>query len=145
MSKQIVVALDGSEGGYEALTTAASLARAMGRELALLYVYPHVPATAATMAGLSALSRDSLKELKDESARQVFGEAEAKLGSGHKIAEKHVLWGDPAEEIIGFMEAHADCHLVLGRRGMSKMRRLLLGSVSDKVVRHAPGLVTVVS
>jgi nucleotide-binding universal stress UspA family protein len=145
MSKQIVVALDGSEGGYEALMTAANLAKAMGRDLALLHVYPHVPATSATMAGLSQLSRENLEELKDESARQVFGEAEGRLGSGQRVAERHVLWGDPAEEIIGFMQSHPESHLVMGRRGLSKMRRLLLGSVSDKVVRHAPGLVTVVS
>ncbi|QOC24036.1 universal stress protein [Wenzhouxiangella sp. AB-CW3] len=145
MSKQIVVALDGSEGAYEALTTAKGLAQAMGRDLALLYVYPHTPAVSATMSGLDQVTRDSLEELKKESGKEVFAEAESRLGSGQKVSERHLLWGDPAEEIIEFMESHPDTHLVMGRRGMSKMKRLVMGSVSDKVVRHAPGLVTVVS
>ena len=145
MSKQIVVALDGSEGGFEALSTAANLAKAMGRDLALLHVYPHTPATSATMSGLGEVSRKSLEELRDQSGKDVFDAAEAKLGAGHRIAEKHLLWGDPAEEIISFMEEHPGAHLVVGRRGMSKIKRLVMGSVSDKVVRHASGLVTVVS
>lgn len=33
---------------------------------------------------------------------------------------------------------------MMGKRGLSKIQHLLLGSVSDKVVRHAPGVVTVV-
>ena len=145
MSKQIVVALDGSEGGFQALGTAANLAKAMGRDLALLYVYPHTPATSATMSGLGEMSRESLEELKDQSGQEVFSAAEAKLGSTQRVTDKHLLWGDPAEEIISFMEQHPDAHLVMGRRGMSKIKRLVMGSVSDKVVRHAPGLVTVVS
>lgn len=145
MSKQIVVALDGSEGSFEALTTAANMAKAMGRDLGLLYVYPHTPAVSSTMAGLDQVSKTSLEELKDQSAKEVFGAAEAALKAKHPVSDKHLLWGDPAEEIISFMEQHPDYHLVMGRRGMSKVKRLVMGSVSDKVVRHAPGLVTVVS
>lgn len=145
MAKQIVVALDGSEGGFAALSTAANMANAMGRELAFLHVYPHTPAASATMSGLGEISRSSLEELKEQSGKEVFGAAEAKLGSSQSVADKHLLWGDPAEEIISFMEEHPDTHLVLGRRGMSKIKRLVMGSVSDKVVRHAPGLITIVS
>ena len=145
MTKQIIVALDGSESSFEALTTAATMAKAMNRELALLHVYPHTPAVSATMSGLSEVSRQSLEELKDQSGKEVFGTAEGKLGSSQPIAARHLLWGDPAEEIISFMEQHPDSHLVMGRRGMSKIKRLVMGSVSDKVVRHASGLVTIVS
>lgn len=145
MAKHIVVALDGSESSFEALDTAATMAKAMGRELALLHVYPHSPSASATMSGLSEISRESLEELKAQSGKEVFGAAEGKLGSSQSVAARHLLWGDPAEEIIGFMEEHPDTHLVMGRRGMSKIKRLVMGSVSDKVVRHAPGLVTIVS
>lgn len=43
------------------------------------------------------------------------------------------------------MKQNPGTHLVMGKRGLSKISRLLLGSVSDKVMRHAPGLITVVS
>ncbi|WP_228706173.1 universal stress protein [Marinobacter sp. LV10R520-4] len=59
--------------------------------------------------------------------------------------EEILLKGDPAHEIIEYLEANPSTHMVLGRRGHSAVRSLTLGSVSEKVIRHATGPVTVVS
>jgi nucleotide-binding universal stress UspA family protein len=59
--------------------------------------------------------------------------------------EEILLKGDPAHEIIEYLEANPGTHLVLGRRGHSAVRSLTLGSISEKVIRHATGPVTVVS
>lgn len=142
MSKQIVVALDGSEHSLFALKEAADLANDMGGGLGLLYVFPYVT---ATMAGLPDVYRDKLSELKDRTAEQVFDRAEAALRKRCPVTQRHLLWGDPAEEIIGFMKAHPDTLMVMGRLGKSPITRLVLGSVSDKVVRYAPGMVAVAS
>ncbi|WP_345544313.1 universal stress protein, partial [Streptomyces chitinivorans] len=61
------------------------------------------------------------------------------------VAEEILLQGEPAHKIIEYLEANPDTHLVLGRRGHSVVERLTLGSISEKVVRHATGPVTVVS
>jgi len=142
-SRQLVVALDGSEPAFEALDEARGLARAMGRELSALYVFPHHRGVSATPAGLDEqTSRENLERMKANESKRIFDEAEARIGA--KFAQRYVLAGDPAEEIIAFMEEQPGTHLVMGRRGLSKIKALLLGSVSSKVAAHAPGLVTVV-
>ena len=50
-----------------------------------------------------------------------------------------------AKEIVEYLDEHPGSHMFLGRRGDSTLRSLTLGSVSEKVVRHAHRPVTVVS
>ncbi|WP_376691160.1 universal stress protein [Wenzhouxiangella sp. EGI_FJ10409] len=141
-SKELVIALDGSKPAFEALDAARDLARAMGRELSALYVFPHHRGFSATPSGLDEqTSKENLEKARDSEARKIFEAAEQRLGQ--PFANKHVLSGDPAEEIIAFMEDNLGTHLVMGRRGLSKIKSLLMGSVSTKVAAHAPGLVTV--
>ncbi|MFW5917308.1 MAG: universal stress protein [Halorubrum sp.] len=52
--------------------------------------------------------------------------------------------GDPAEEILAAEEEHDPSTLLLGSRGRSRLRRLLLGSVSEDVVARAKGNVFLV-
>ena len=145
-SRQVVVAVDGSENSLRALRVGADLAKAMGRDLAVLYVYPFtMKGISTTMAGLPPISADKLDEHKSSSASEIFDASVAELANRHSIARKHLLVGDPAEEIIGFMQENPGHHLVIGRRGLSRLKALVMGSVSDKVARHAPGMVTVVS
>jgi nucleotide-binding universal stress UspA family protein len=142
-SRNLVIALDGSESSLEALDEARGLAKAMDRELSALYVFPHHRGVSATPAGLDEqTSRENLERMKESHSQEIFGEAESRLGMA--FAHKYVLTGDPAEEIVSFMEDNPGTHLVIGRRGLSKIKSLLLGSVSSKVTAHAPGLVTVV-
>ncbi len=139
--KKILVLVDGSEAALRAVQAARGLARATGRKLRLLHVHPD---SAHQVPGLEVLGRKELRKLREESARKVFDEARAALGQDAAGVEEVLLWGDPAEEIIDYTRSEPDCHLVMGRRGLGRLGSLLLGSVSDKVVRHARGLVTVV-
>lgn len=59
------------------------------------------------------------------------------------IDEKNV-WGEPREEIVSAAEA-TDALIVMGRRGLGKVQKLIIGSVSDAVIRTAHRPVTVVS
>jgi nucleotide-binding universal stress UspA family protein len=52
--------------------------------------------------------------------------------------------GDPAEEILRYVNADPDALVVMGRRGLSPVKTLMLGSVSEKVLRGAGGTVTLV-
>ena len=141
--RNLVIALDGSEPSFEALDEACELARAMDRELSALYVFPQHRGLSTTPAGLDEqASRDHLERMKESHSSELFSEAESRLGC--RFAHKYVLSGDPAEEIIAFMRDNPSTHLIMGRRGLSRIKALVIGSVSHKVLAHAPGVVTVV-
>ena len=139
-TKVIVAAVDGSDSALEAVRAADQLAGATGRKLQLLYVHPDY---ATSDTGFEILGKERVERLKQQSARAAFDSAHALLGKRSPPPGEILLWGDPAEEIISYMENNPGVHLVMGRRGLSKLKSLVLGSVSEKVVRHAPGLVTV--
>lgn len=59
--------------------------------------------------------------------------------------EPVLLGGEPAEALLQFLDECDRPMLVMGRRGQSRIQELLLGSVSDQVIRHARCPVIVVS
>ena len=87
--------------------------------------------------------------LRDEQAseygRKAFDAAKQAVSGIVEPAEEVLLKGDPAKEIVEYLDEHPGSHMFLGRRGDSTLRSLTLGSVSEKVVRHSHRPVTVVS
>jgi nucleotide-binding universal stress UspA family protein len=57
--------------------------------------------------------------------------------SGGEIAEVHARLGRPDAQIVGLADELGAGLIVLGSRGLGLLRRALMGSVSDSVVRHA--------
>ena len=57
--------------------------------------------------------------------------------AGGTVAETHVRLGRPAQEIVNLADKVAAGLIVMGSRGRGGIRRALMGSVSDSVVRHA--------
>lgn len=53
-------------------------------------------------------------------------------------AEAVALWGQPQEQILKDADSFGADIVVVGSRGLGPMKRALLGSVSDQIVRHAP-------
>jgi nucleotide-binding universal stress UspA family protein len=141
VTPSIVVACDGSDQSLQAAKMAAELAKATGRPLKLLSVFPGSKVERMVISGVPP---SDLEEEQKNYGRKVFDAAKEAVSKLDPI-EEILLKGDPAHEIIEYLEANPGTHLVLGRRGHSAVRSLTLGSVSEKVVRHATGPVTVVS
>jgi nucleotide-binding universal stress UspA family protein len=57
--------------------------------------------------------------------------------AGGKITETHVRMGYPDAEIVGLAGRLSAGLIVMGSRGLGPLRRALMGSVSESVVRHA--------
>jgi nucleotide-binding universal stress UspA family protein len=138
--KHILVAVDGSESACRAAGHAAVLARAFGAEITLLNVFN---APAVTAMGLVALAKADLKRAQAEVSRGAFDKARAAMGEGLTIHERSEL-GDPAAEILSILRSGGADHAVMGTRGLSPMQEILLGSVSERVLAHAPCPVTLV-
>ncbi len=142
VTRSIVVACDGSKQSLHAAEMAAELAKATGHPLKLLTVFPGSKAERLVISGVWP---SDLEEEQKHYGQEVFEAAKKALSGKADPTEEILLKGDPAHEIIEYLGANPGTHLVLGRRGHSAVRSLTLGSISEKVVRHATGPVTVVS
>lgn len=141
MFNRILVALDGSEGSKKAANFAIDLARATGAKLVLLSVLEQ-----PTLVPFGPL--DAYAFGHKEADRQV-GEIRTMLDSiSHDLpadrVERRVEFGIPADVICEQAEKIGVDLVVIGSRGHTPTQRLLLGSVSDRVVHHARVPVTVV-
>jgi nucleotide-binding universal stress UspA family protein len=70
------------------------------------------------------------KELLDEQAKKI-------KAAGGSVAQTHLRTGKPDQEIVGLAEEIGTGLILMGSRGLGGIRRVLMGSVSDSVVRHA--------
>lgn len=141
-TQTLVVACDGSDHSVHAAEMAADLAKASGQDLKLLAVFP---GTRVEKLVISGVWPSELEEEAQDWGRKAFDAARNAVESKVKPTEEVLLKGDPAKEIIDYLEENPGTHMFLGRRGHSMVRSLTLGSISEKVIRHAHGPVTVVS
>ena len=56
---------------------------------------------------------------------------------GVSVAEAHLIRGEPDKEVVHLSEEIGAGLIIMGSRGLGGIRRALMGSVSDSVVRHA--------
>ena len=136
----VLVPVDGSDASARAAAWAATYAAARGAELILLHV--HAARGSETLA-LGALDAAQIEEAERRIAGPSFDKARAAIGAA-AVARTLVSIGDPAEEIVALARRERASLIVMGSRGLSPVRELLLGSVSEKVIRHADCAVTVV-
>lgn len=141
---RILLALDGSKGAEAASGIAAELSAATGSELLLIRVietspYPPYPETNYREAWESDLGR-----AKRHVRTYLDGRAGQMRRDGLKVADAHLSLGEADREIARLAEEAVADLIVVGSRGLGGIRRALMGSVSDSVVRHAPCSVLVV-
>ena len=138
----ILLATDGSEEAQLASTTAADLAEKTNSELHVLTVGPDYPLY--ELPEHPAEFEDVLRENRRRAKVVLEQQAKRIEESGVTVKETHLLEGSAAEEIVELAEEIGAGLIVMGSRGHGRLRRTLLGSVSDAVVRHAHCPVTIV-
>lgn len=140
--KSILVPVDGSESASRAAHFGATLAGALSSKLTLLYVYD---APAASLLGLAHMGEDAVKAALAKVAQSSFDRALAAMGDVSSLSVNKVsTTGHPFEEIVSHAKFLACELIVMGSRGLSPLQELVLGSVSDRVLRYAPCAVTIV-
>ncbi len=131
---RILLATDGSKEAVLAARTSVDLAERTGSDLHVIHVHRILPVPYA--------SRGRYTEPKPEPPG---GEARALLNrqvreienAGGKVAGTYLREGDPDVEVVAMGEEIGAGLIVMGSRGRGGVRRALMGSVSDSVVRHA--------
>ncbi|HEX5850738.1 MAG TPA: universal stress protein [Rubrobacter sp.] len=122
----ILLATDGSEEARTASRMAVGIAQGTGSELHLV----HVGGMGGADPRLYEQMRRNAQSLLEEQAGEL-------REAGAKIAKRHLKNGRPEQEIVALAEELGAGLIVMGSRGFGGMKRTLMGSVSDSVVRHA--------
>jgi nucleotide-binding universal stress UspA family protein len=135
--KKIVVGSDGSDNSVAALRWAIAEAKVHGASVEVVYSWDFPP----VMDPLGVSLLPSADEM-NASAHQLLAEVLRKVELSGVSVTPHVLRGAPASTLIAAAK-NADL-LVIGRRGHGGFMGLLLGSVAQQVVHHAPCAITVV-
>lgn len=140
---EILVPVDGSENSTWAALFGIDLAKAFGVGVRLFYVFP---AASIEIIGMAGMSRSDIDQAAQAAAQKAFDLTHEALGVEVGVdVEQETSMGDPAEEVIRYTEDNSGALVVVGRRGLSRMKSLMLGSVSDKVLRHAKTPVMVIT
>jgi nucleotide-binding universal stress UspA family protein len=135
----ILVATDASDDAHTAMRAAASLARGSGSPLHIVHVW-QMPFSYGVPLQLIADPA-----LEDEAGATILDlEREFIEDGGASVAGAHLRRGTPALAILAVADmVHAGL-VVVGRRGLGAVRRVVMGSVSDGVVRQSTAPVLVV-
>src|SRR3974390_1775777 len=138
----ITVGFDGSHSAQRALEWAMREAAVRHAPLTVLAVHL-VPASAWTGNPIVLPADAPELEKMRQAAEDATAKAAAELGQPGAIAVNvRAVNGDPGEELIKASDGAG--LVVVGARGMSAIRRLLLGSVSSEVIHHARSPVAVI-
>lgn len=150
--KTLLVPVDGSEGSIKALRLGIALAKATGAKVDMLFAFARnayelfgMPAEFATQEQLRYLNPEEFEKLRNQSAKKVFDAMRKAVGEDAEVIRDQILLeGDAAEAIIAHAGKASDPMIVVGSRGISRVRGLLIGSVSQRLAEHASCPVTVV-
>ena len=139
MIEKLLVAIDGSDHANKALDVACDIAKNHGAKIIVLHVVPFEPLPDA----IREFARIEHVPIEEERVRFHYGlqlgdrltaKAEERLNArGHKDVQSIVVEGDPVSGILSTAETHAVNIIVMGSRGLSDARGMMLGSVSHRV------------
>jgi len=140
----IVVALDFSDSTPDALDSALALAAAeVDSRLHLLHVVPSAVPPLWTDEP-SPMDLGPIERARAAAALEQLTTLAVSRALDPANVTTAVEVGAPANEIARYAETHRADVIVLGSHGHGLVRRFLLGSVADKIVRQAPCAVLVV-
>ena len=137
--RRILAAVDGSGASNKGLREAVRLAKAERAQLSILHVVNEYPAYAMPDAG--AFAAVDLVSILRKSGKEILASAKAaveKQGLRPKAILRETFAGPAADAIVReAKKQHADL-IVMGTHGRRGVRRLVLGSDAEQVVRTAP-------
>ncbi len=133
---RILLATDGSEEAELAAMKAVELADATDSELHVVHIGV-VPTFQESYPGTLGYERGLYEQIEEESRELLRKQSWQVKVTGGTVAGTHLRMGKVDLEIVALAEEIGADLIVMGSRGLGGLRRALMGSVSDSVVRHA--------
>lgn len=142
MFEKILVPVDGSKHSNKALRYATMLAEKFHSKIILVHVYSSpIGRTIEPAMGASSITQTDMNAIQQQ-GKQILEHAKtevekAKKNKTHILVETYLKQGDIVEQISSTAKKEKADIIVMGARGISKLKECLLGSTSDGVSRNA--------
>lgn len=133
----VIIALDGGELAERALAPAVELAGTAARLTLLRVVAPPSAMTSPYLPHAARLTKEEMERREAEAGEYVDGVAERLRSTGHTVDGVVVVAYHAAHAILEYAREHGADLIALTTHGRGPVTRLLMGSVTDKVVRAA--------
>lgn len=149
MYKKILLTLDGSEVATQAIPHASALAKATGAPVVVLQVIDSEAQIISQASGatIEPISMGTITvEIAREAVQAQRQAAQANLDAAKAVLAKDgvtnvttvVREGSPGDQIVEAVEKEGADVVVIATHGRTGIRRAILGSVADHVVRNTP-------
>ncbi|HEX2614838.1 MAG TPA: universal stress protein [Nitrososphaera sp.] len=140
MLSKILVPVDGSDNSFRALEHALFIAKSIGAQVTAMHVIEHPP---TVYVESQKLLNDLMSNYRKESAKILDECKEVAKKSGVNL-ETVIAEGDAASNITGYAEQGGFDLVVIGSRGLGRLKEMMLGSTSNKVLHNTKCSVMVV-
>lgn len=137
MYSRILVSLDGSKLAEKALPHAEGLAKTSGATIHLLSVFSRHLSEGNPM-GISGESVDLQKQLENEQVQQTqeyLTRIATRLNNDGIETQTDVHEGSPYEHIVDYARQHGVDLIVMATHGNGGIKRMIVGSTTDRVIR----------
>ncbi len=138
---KILLPLDGSEAALEAVRHALHLVR---EGLNAQFVLANVQEPTYLYEMVLAPDAEVLERVSGSVGAHSLEAGEALLKGAGIEFEREIASGDPAHTLVDIVERYGCDAVIMGARGMGRLRRAMLGSVSHEMLHAAPVPVTIV-
>lgn len=135
MFDRILLPTDGSKGARPAEETAIGLAEIHDATLHVLYIVDQPTSVSGTGEGVPGL--DNLLDALEQEGQEATGDVVARAADRGIEATSAVRRGNPHDDILTYAEEHDIDVIVMGTHGRTGVKRALLGSVTEDIVRHS--------
>jgi nucleotide-binding universal stress UspA family protein len=136
---KVLLAIDGSDASMSAVAATAALPMPDGTTVEIVSVVPDsIAPEGSVWPNVIRVDPPADRDRILDDVAQRLLDVGGRIRVGDRTVQVRVLEGRPATEIVGEATRFGADLIVIGARGLSTVRRLLVGSVSSEVVDHAP-------
>ena len=133
MFSKLLVPIDGSDNSFRALDHAIFLSKKIMAQTTALHVMENLPfAYIESQRALNAI----ISKYQEDSENILNKSRDIGNKNGMRV-ETVLMKGDAISNIIDYSKKENYDTIIMGQRGMGKLRQLVLGSTSTKVLSHS--------